>query len=482
MAKSATLPYAFSFACYHCFTEQQPLLEQTSSENDINCRYFNCIEEVYDHWIKTHTRPDGKPFQFYLVEKSVTCFYCDATGSYGEVFNHQNQVHTKEPRVVVAGAKRKCALCSYEGEEIMKHFSSDHTGFPPKLNETLTNDILAWLLEIDMTGHDLDGQANGGTQANGLSYDSVDYLICGCQSTLLQQNYFSHFENHSLDFVCNTCKSTWPNTHQKFFSLAEVVSHDKYVHQMGHSLIPRFWQLEDQLQKNHLNTKVVYKNGLVVAMRHLLNTKFDISLKFNECVQTILDAKKVELMQTEENFEKMKTNTSASSSVGSSSPNDQIELQKQNELINDVFIYGIPYKYNENLVPLISKLCHILGANIKMKDVLYVLRPSRRKPIITLRCSNYETKTELLKYNKSMVRSKDLFLAPSDYNKSTFMITIRSLTTEYVTKLMRFAKRFVENKELHNFWWTEQGLFVKRSNDCDGKHILNRKELLDYLE
>ncbi|XP_031635250.1 uncharacterized protein LOC116348464 [Contarinia nasturtii] len=462
------VPHTFSFACFHCLPE-----------NGANIHGFNGVEDVYFHWVASHALSKTEPFQFYLVE-NVACYYCDTNGSYHHIFNHQKQVHPKEPKVIVTGFDQTCALCSYEGNGMASHFIKDHTQLPTRLNDTLTNDMLAWLLEIDMRKKDGDCGIEANNTRKLLSFDMIDHVICGCKSKVHRRNYFGHIESHLLDFDCNVCKSKLPSSVQKFTSLIDVVKHDKDAHQMNQSLIPRSWQMEDQFKKDHLNTKIVFKNGLVVAMRHLVNTKFDISIKFNECVQILLDAKKKEcnrLMQIEDISQKTTKVDVPVLSSGSLISDEQLELQKQNQLINDVFIHGIPYKDNEDLVSLVLKMSKFLGANIYPEDIAHVKRPSRHKAIITLRCTSQEAKAELLKYKS--IHTTDVIPSSRDHFRK---IHIKSLTTKYVTNLMKFAKDFAQQKLLHHFQWTEKGLFVKRSENCDGKYFMNKTELINYVK
>lgn len=105
-----------TFYCVHC--------EDTKSSNDSSC---GSIEDVYGHWLPGHTSlKDVKPFWFY-VSGNLSCFYCDATGNYQDLQDHHKRNHPNDTLAVTQGSDHgKCALCTYSGNEMVKHFVAEH--------------------------------------------------------------------------------------------------------------------------------------------------------------------------------------------------------------------------------------------------------------------------------------------------------------------------------------------------------------------
>lgn len=119
--------------------------------NELNVSGSGSIEDVYAHWLSCHTDlEDVKPFWFY-VAKIVTCFHCDAVSSYHEMVKHHQNSHMEETFTIVReGDRNKCALCPYNGNEMVEHFAAEHDGLqqsqlfnPARLSEGLLSTLLA---------------------------------------------------------------------------------------------------------------------------------------------------------------------------------------------------------------------------------------------------------------------------------------------------------------------------------------------------
>lgn len=288
------LPHALTFTCFHCASD---------ASTKVEC--YDRIEAVHAHWIKSHWSQDDEAFKFCIVER-VNCYYCGVGGSYQEVIEQQKKEHANKRSVVVTGKKQTCAFCSYEGVALVEHFAAEHEQLLKSNNPvtfTLTDNILNWLLQINtrrIVGKMLKIESNmddyhqmfGHFGSALLIFDQIEFAICDCQSKINPIDYLNHIENHRYDFHCSKCSF-------KANDLIELVNHDKDQHQMN-SLNFRCLEFEDRLQKNYMNTRLIFRNGLVIAMRHLMNTKFDIFAHVTELIDKLMTAQKEQYIS--ENF------------------------------------------------------------------------------------------------------------------------------------------------------------------------------------
>ncbi|XP_055310911.1 uncharacterized protein LOC129573825 [Sitodiplosis mosellana] len=480
---SPILPHALTFTCFHC-----------ASEANTNVECFNRIEAVHAHWIKSHWSQDDEPFKVCIIER-VNCYYCDVGGSYQKVIEHQKKDHADKPTVIAAGNKQTCALCPYEGLALIEHFPTEHKNLLQTHNHAafcLTDDMLNSLLQIhtrkiigktlkmerNMDGyHHMFEHFKAKSTTKLVIFDQIEFAICGCQSKVNPVDYLNHIENHRHDFHCSKCQF-------KADSLIELVTHDRNRHQMS-SLNFRCLEFEDRLQKSYLNTKLVFKNGLVIAMSCLMNTKFDIFAQLTEFIDKLVAAQK------EEYFRKNSDECSHSTQsildkreVKGGKENHhltevELALKTQANFCNGVFVVGIHREKDENLLSYVLKLCRMIHVNVSAKDIESVSRPPGPKPFISVRFTSQSIR------DKVMDGKSKITLWSKDFNKNSRLsneVIVDWMVAYYFRDLNRLARESATYSQLHAYRWTERGLFVQRTSKSKGKYVVDSTELQNYIK
>lgn len=435
-----------------------------------------------------------KPFQFVVIEY-MACFFCDSYGSSEEIFEHQAQTHSEQQiKVIVTGTDGLCAICYYDGNELFEHFENEHSDL--KLQHfnaiTLNDDKLNWLLQLDHRNLCEPNQANASKPLETIDYNRIDYLICSCESNVSRDRiYVNHILSHDFDFHCSTCPFETQD-------LVELIQHDQSSHGLK-SVNFRYLQFAERMRELYLNTKVVFKNGFVVDMRKLSKTKYDISQKFDELIEVMVEQMKekynqsieIEPKEEEESVQsdddcatkqREVNDTDSTASAGSNRhllDERMAELHRQSEIINHIYVHGIPYKNGENLHALILKICDAIGANVEAKDIDKTYRPSKKKPIIIASFTEHETKLYVLEcYSKMTTLWLDRLIQTS----RKVPVLIDWFTTPYFQELIKKARSAHRNHDIYSYQWTKHGLFVRRHRSSKGKHVLNADELSDYMK
>lgn len=441
---------------------------------------------------------ETKPFQFAVVEH-MACYYCDTSGSNQEMFEHQAQAHPDETSIIITGANGKCAFCPYDGDALIEHFEIEHINF--KLQDfkpiEFDDDTLNWLLQLDVrkmcdktnTDHAMTSSHSVVVKAN-----QVDHLICSCQTKV--ENYTDHITSHALDIHCTKCSFETQD-------LIELVKHDSASHGMN-SINFRCIQFAARLEQSYWSTKMVFKNGFVADMQQLKNTMLDNSMKFEQFIEILVAQKKDfynrtmkidTKSQTIDNQSidttnqmtkqhgKSVTATTCTTEWSRQSLNEQYELRKQREFINQLFIHGLPFKNGEHLLDIVLSICKAIGANVTSNDIVKTIRPIMQKRIVIVQFRNHNTTLHVLEC-RSNVPKLMLGQLSEHYTKSERKIPIQFewFTRPYFRKLMKTVRLALKNQRIHSYRWTTDGLFVQRNRNSRGKYVLNERQFNDYIK
>ncbi|XP_031636755.1 uncharacterized protein LOC116349470 isoform X2 [Contarinia nasturtii] len=258
------------------------------NENQWNETYEN-PKDVQAHWKAVHMNPQNiKPFK-YLVIEYAECFYCRETGTFYDLVQHHKKRHHQLKFVIIKqNDMRRCALCPFDGKDIVGHFELRHKlalktvaarrrhilHIPKQLSHTelirriessvqkkqkcdYCNTICE--TECDLRLHNIQ---NHRSQMNFDDiYDNYNIdLICNCCHIKIDKDsYFSHVEQIAFNFNCHQCDFQTED-------LIELVKHDKMMHNLLNSFEYRCLQFKNRLKRDFLKTQVTFGNGFTLNL------------------------------------------------------------------------------------------------------------------------------------------------------------------------------------------------------------------------
>lgn len=314
---------------------------------------FNDLNDVYTHWINTHTFPHkSKPFQYLIIELFV-CYHCNTTGTYYELIKHHRDAHRGHPFAIKSQYHaKKCGLCSYRGGELISHFNARHKVVVKRqtvrqlrnvdVPYRIDNTNLYWHLErkvhkkqkcgicslIFETNSDLFDHHNKYHQMSKLVireiYDAAHmYLVCSfCNGKVDRSLYTAHIDCHGYTFKCSKCDFCT-------LELLKILTHDE---EHNFSEMYRINEFKSRLKHDYLHTKVIFGTGLVVTKYNLLGTDFDDSKQFYRYLDTFVNLRKERCLET-----KSKAPAKVQNPVENGRENEQpneVENDHQNEVGN----------------------------------------------------------------------------------------------------------------------------------------------------
>lgn len=546
--------------------------------------YSDDIDLIYGHWLSAHTDlPKALPFQFYVTEL-VACHFCNVNGTFPEMIEHQTKVHSKQGLAIAKQLNRgQCALCNQIGE-LYDHFERAHKNILSKeaLNPfRVTDGILKEVLNIDVhkrsqCGHcetifeTLDELEHHNSTAhpdmeiisNPIAKENKVDLHCEeCNLMVSQKEYFKHLEEHSFQFRCSECKF-------QTNILTKLMTHDERVHKSKLVKI-RIDEFTSHLKNIHSKSKMIFGNGLVLSNFNLKGTRYDKSSKFSDVLKTLeeridgLVRKRSEAVSrdkangkssdrgtqnalnkdessesdtdTDSDTFSMSSETTSSSSLSLSSSFSSTtsqtalsksdlhaELMKQNELVNNLSITGIPCLRNENLLRIFDRICVKINAPVTQNDVHKIFRTlGPNQPIIVKMKVNlkvflvvnrlgsvFNSNSIGLKLNwnccsskfnyfsvsktwtakaqiKNCFKHKDLWSSeivslPDRMPSSRIFINLH--TTRFYGKMVQIAKYYKTNGIIRSYYLCENGLLVRSFADDEDFRILSKQELLHWVK
>lgn len=500
------------------------------------------IDDVYAHWLSGHTDISHgvHPFAFVAIDLNTACFYCDKIDALQPMLKHQIECHRNRSIAIVNAINRnECSFCDYSNSTWLDHFHLNHKmlldndGVNPIL---LTNELLVELLSIDIhkrrqcsrcaemfeTQHQFDTHTAIGHGAHEqnvakiVDTPSKMYLICDVCTQHIDPNAFlRHLNEHTYDFTCTECDFSADD-------LVNLALHDKHMHHTE-TLHLHCVQFAERLQRHFFHTKAVFGNGLTVTKHDLLNTSYNNYNEFRLMVDTIIANQlktfnwmqracgqhriesTLELMSTVDNANdacSVSTNEFIQSTMDSSSTPTQSrpspsqspsssrithqdfnyirELEKQQRLLKNICIHGIPRREVEDLREIVLRVFGKLGAQITSKEICVVHRISKSNPLIIVKFLTVSAKQRVMMHRRNKtVSTDDVIDMPADVMPSKLHIFAQ--LTNYFEEIRKLAKQFMKKKQLVCYCLTQNGFLVKRTKTSSDKLICSRSQLRSYI-
>lgn len=328
-----------------------------------------------------------------------------------------------------------------------------------------------------------------------ISFSFTRYVICDfCSCKVDGTKFFNHIEKHRFDFACSKCDFKTEN-------MVDLVVHEKDDHRIN-SLNFQCLEFSERLKQQFFNSKVVFGNGLVLTNHNFKSTIYDDSKQFQTFIESLID----KLKRT---FNRIVQNNDVSSSRGqsvvsnssekathsqahagtdlqrnpfrvSSMPSLMVELDKQNQLDNNLSILGFPRMKNEDLMDMFLKLCKKLKIQISFDDVSRIYRNNGVNEPVIVKFRNYENK--VMMKNSAHLRdvwSNDLFKLPAGEQPTKIFVNLH--TTRFYGKMVSIAREARKTKSLHSYYLCKRGLVVKRTETSKERIVLSPTELIEYI-
>lgn len=332
---------------------------------------------------------------------------------------------------------------------------------------------------------------------------SFRYVICDhCSSKVDGTKFFNHIEKHQYTFKCTKCDFNADN-------LIDLVVHEKDDHRKS-SLNYHCLEFSERLKKQFLNSKVVFGNGLVLTNHNFKNTIYDDSKQFDVFIERLVDKMKRQYNRMIGNHcnESKAVGSCRSQSVLSNASdakprprtfsvdshrnpfrvsslneleNTQIsELDKQNQLDNNLSIVGLPRLDNDDVLELFLKFCKRIQADVSYDDIIEIYRNGGVNEPVIVKFRNYDTKVMVKNCSHArQIWNKDLVkLAPGE---TAVKIFVNSHTTRYYGKMVSIAREARKTNSLCSYYLCKRGLAVRRTENTKERVVLSTSELVDYI-
>lgn len=307
--------------------------------------------------------------------------------------------------------------------------------------------------------------------------------------------FFNHIEKHQYDFKCSKCDFSTEN-------LINLVVHEKDEHRKN-SLNFHCFEFSERLKKQFFNSKVVFGNGLVLTNHNFKGTIFDDSKQFDAFIERLVEKMKRTFNRL---MEKGRSNRAQSilsnASEATSQPRDhsvdshrnpfrvsslnelensqKTELEKQNQLDNNLSIVGLPRLNNDDVLEMFLKFCKKIKAKVSHNDIVDIYRNGGVNEPVIVKFRNYDTK--VMVKNCAHIRqiwTKDLVkLAPGEAPTKIF---VNLHTTRYYGKMLSIAREGRKSKSLFSYYLCKRGLAVRRTENSKERVVLSTSELVEYI-
>lgn len=281
--------------------------------------------------------------------------------------------------------------------------------------------------------------------------------------------------------------------------MIDLVVHEKDEHHTN-ALNYHCLEFSERLKQQFFNSKVVFGNGLVLTNHNFKSTIYDDSKQFNAFIDSLIDKLKRSFNQIDKN-QNMEPPSRAQSVLSnasdkmkhsqfmdldrnpfrvSSMPSLMVELEKQNQLDNNLSILGFPRIKNEDLMEMFMKLCDKLKVKMSYDDVQRIYRNNGVNEPVIVKFRNYECKV-MVKNNAHLtdVWSNDLFKLPPGEQPTKIFVNLH--TTRFYGKMVSIAREARKTKGIHAYYLCKRGLVVKRTETSKERTVLSPTELIEYI-
>lgn len=350
-------------------------------------------------------------------------------------------------------------------------------------------------------------------------------LQCGeCNLKVNQDEYFRHLEDHSFQFKCSECEF-------RTKILTELTAHNERVHR-NNVVIVRSEEFTQHLTDVHCKSKMIFSNGLVLTNFNLMGTKYDKSSEFAEVLRALeekvdsLVCKRSETVSTDSNHGKSgdhhtnnsidrneisesdtNTNTNTNSDAFSMSSESssastlslsssvspiptqttlskselQAELKKQNELVNNLSITGIPMLANENLLRIFDRICVKINAPVTQRDVSKIFRTAGPNQPIIVKLRTWTAKAKIKRcFKHKELWSSEIVSLPSRMSSTKVFVNLH--TTRFYGRMVQIAKYYKMTGMIQSYYLSENGLLVRSHDGEQDFPVLSKQELINWVK
>lgn len=143
-----------------------------------------------------------------------------------------------------------------------------------------------------------------------------------------------------------------------------------------------------------------------------------------------------------------------------------IEVNKQQQLSNNITIHGIPFKKDEITTNIAVSICKSLNVPIAPTDITksYRTKGTRSSPgLIVVKFVKFDTKNNILKAKRNRPDLKLCEIDPGFDGDSA--IFINNHLTPYFARLMYLCKKLISPESMHSCWISSVGISVKLVDD-----------------
>lgn len=316
-----------------------------------------------------------------------------------------------------------------------------------------------------------------------------------------------HIEKHPTNFECSKC--SFKSAH-----LIDLVAHEKDEHRKN-SLNYHCMEFGEAMKKQFFNSKVIFGNGLVLINHNFKNTIYDDSKQFDAFIERLVDRIKMKFSRmtaasaaTVDGKYGGKAGTSRPPSVASSSnasetaierridshrnpfrvsslneheSTEMTELQKQNQLDNNLTIIGLPHLRDDNVLEMFLTYCKKIKANVTATDVVDIYRDGGDiNDTVIVKFKNYELKNMVRNYAQlRQVWTNELVELPPGELATKIFTNLH--TTRYYGKMLNIAREARKSDSLFSYYLCKRGLAVRRTENSSERIVLSTSELINYI-
>lgn len=229
------------------------------------------------------------------------------------------------------------------------------------------------------------------------------------------------------------------------------------------------------------NQKISAEAEIMSLLREIKDshcTKSDLS-DFKLSLDSKFAAVDTELKTHKDKHNELETRVLSLESKMSSS-NYERELSKQQQLKNNVNIFGFPKTDGEDLKETALTIFKAFGCNILKSDFDSVYRTNARTPkfsSIVVKFKDFEKKLHVLN-SKKQIRLKDV--AECSESQQNIGIYINNHTTPYFGRIMAAGRKAAKEKIIHSCWIGANSCLIQLKENGDPIAIRN-VETLDEI-
>lgn len=509
-------PNVLIFYCSHC---QDDLVTRES---------FVSVHEIHNHWLSMHSK-SFQPFRFYAGLQCV-CYLCKKTGSFKEIFNHFIVCHpARRIGITKCLNENKCAICDFIGDNIADHFQLKHPITtsaaifnPIRFSKDFLNELNAIDVHKKFKCRCCDDQFNTENQIidhytksvnHNLQTNPYEDLIeklppsyeCGlCKLTMEEEEFQNHLKNHEINCLnCSMFKGT----------ISELKTHYRLEH--SNASIDK---IKTNFLKGFFATKIYQSNGLVLNKSNLLLPKDDESKMLCTFFETFrpdkpdsdepdskktrskhnakasdnktksMSIEKLPKIQRKRNIDSeregaLSTISGHHNRVDLPDRVKQEHLAKQKELLNNLYITGLPENDGTEkvLMDMFKRLCKHLNVPIQDDDVISIQKTWFKGNDITVKLKEQSKHESILMIaNRMCILQSDDFLRLRPGRRPQ-NVCVMPLMTNHYERLEKKAKEHIRHGLLFSSRISDRGLAVKVSEKSMEEYVNSNRELDSYV-